>query len=881
MKRLVKSILSLVLSLSLVFGGYSSIAFAEGSGSGASGNIEGYVTIVVEKFTLGQGYFVEPVKVPIYTIDNGADVLTRLLGEGNYKNTGEIKSGFYLSRIKDPCTSPINIPSYITKNGGPSNEKNDGRKTADWLGEFDYGNMSGWMYFVNNKCMPVGCSDYDPKDGDVIRWQFTVHGYGGDLGTSFMGDALLTVANKDTLTAELAKINSSGHKDDFIKANSSAYNNALKTVENMEALQSDTDKATQTLTNAYNSFAATAKAKKLAVSAKDMSADVSKNFVTKVTNPAFGTFGGEWTVLALARASYAVPKDYYDIYYANVESKVKETSGVLSEVKMTEYSRAILALTSICKDPKSVSGYNLVSPLADYGNVLGQGINGPIFALLALDSGKYEIPTVADGGTQNTRDKMIDYILSKEIGKDTSTAGGWALSGVAPDPDITAMALQALAKYKEKPLVSAAIDRALAVLSSIQKEDGGYSSWGTVNSESISQVIVALTELGIDPATDSRFIKNDQNWLLSALESFYVPGEGFKHVLTGSADAMATDQSAYALAAYNRFVDGKNSLYDMSDAKVILQGDGSVNNSVSISAPSKISGRVGTKFSINVRIPNWPGADVKLFQTVISIPHGLNVNSVNGGSILSGGSMNYGVDSSGTLRLAYMDLNQGNKITVDPSGLPGDLVKINLSVSSAFSDKEDLSFSIQNFSFKSSAEKSIDYKIDKDAIVQVSKTTAITARVLYNGDGNDLIPKNKKAVALEFADFEEPKTSIFFKNSAQLFKSPEMSNRSGVLTYIALVDRDVSLDDLDSASNYASYAQAQESVNFGDVNGDGYINAQDALNTLSSWTRKTDSPNSKTTLSMNVTGDACIDTSDVLSMVEYYISNVPFAILSK
>lgn len=880
MKRIVKSLLSLALAFSLVLGGYTSTAFAEGSG--ASGDAEGYVTIDVEKFTLGQGYFIEPVKVPIYTTDNGANVLARLLGDGNYKNTGTITNAFYLSYIKDPSTTPLNIPSYITKNGGPSNETNDGKASLDWLGEFDYDSMSGWMYFVNNVTMPVGCSDYNPEDGDVMRWQFTVHGYGGDLGTSFMGEPMLTVANKDTLTAELAKINSASNKADFIKNNLDTYNDAVKTAQNMEALQTDTDKSAQTLTTAYDSFGTSVKVKELAVSAKDMSADVSKSLVTAVTNPAFGTSGGEWTVLSLARAEYPVPKDYYDVYYANVESKVKETFGVLSTVKLTEYSRAILGLTSICKDPKSVAGYNLVSPLADYNNVKKQGINGPIFALLALDSGKYEIPTVSEGGTQNTRDQMIDYILSKEIGKDTSTAGGWALSGTIPDPDITAMALQALAKYKEKPLVSTAIDRALVTLSSIQKEDGGYSSWGTVNSESISQVIVALTELGINPATDSRFIKNDQNWLLSALESFYVPGAGFKHVLTGSVDAMATDQCAYALAAYNRLVDGENSLYNMSDAKVVLQGDDSVNNSVSISAPSKISGTVGTKFSVNVRIPNWPDTDVKLFQSVISLPNGLKVDSVNGGSILSGGSMNYGVDSSGTLRLAYMDLNQGNKITVDPSGLPGDLVKIDLSVTSAFSDKEKLSFSIKSFSFKAtSAETSIAYKMNADAVVQVVRTTAITARVLYNGDGNDLISENKKAVALEFADFDEPKTSIFYKDSVQLFKSPEMSNRSGVLTYIALVDRDASLDDLDMASNYASYDQAQESVNFGDVNSDGYINAQDALNTLSSWTRKVDAPNSKVTLGMNVTGDACIDTSDALSIVEYYISNVPFAILSK
>ncbi len=295
--------------------------------------------------------------------------------------------------------------------------------------------------------------------------------------------------------------------------------------------------------------------KKLEVSAQEMSDDVCKVLVKTVPSPAFGTFAGEWTVLALARSNYDVPKNYYTTYYNNVVNTVKEAQGKLSTNKYTEYSRAILGLTSIGRDPRNVGGYNLINPLADFDSVKKQGINGPIFALLALDSYEYEMPELTGKGTQNSRDSMIDYILSKEI-----QDGGWALTGKNPDPDITAMALQALAKYKNKSEVSGAIDRGIEVLSKLQKSDGGYSSWGSVNAESIAQVIVALAELGIDPKTDQRFIQPDGSWLLSALAKFYVPGKGFKHILSSSVDGMATDQCAYALAAYNR-----GGLYDMTD----------------------------------------------------------------------------------------------------------------------------------------------------------------------------------------------------------------------------------------------------------------------------------------------------------------------------
>src|SRR5699024_10074836 len=98
------------------------------------------------------------------------------------------------------------------------------------------------------------------------------------------------------------------------------------------------------------------------------------------------------------------------------------------------------------------------------------------------------------------------------------------------DPDITGMAVQALVAYynDEHPEVKAAVDKALACLSEIQRDDGGFASWGTVNAESCAQVIVALTALGINPDSDPRFIKNDCS-VLDALLAFAVDGGGFKH----------------------------------------------------------------------------------------------------------------------------------------------------------------------------------------------------------------------------------------------------------------------------------------------------------------------------------------------------------------
>lgn len=41
------------------------------------------------------------------------------------------------------------------------------------LYEFDFGDLSGWMYFVNGKSQSVGCQDYELMPGDKIEWLYT------------------------------------------------------------------------------------------------------------------------------------------------------------------------------------------------------------------------------------------------------------------------------------------------------------------------------------------------------------------------------------------------------------------------------------------------------------------------------------------------------------------------------------------------------------------------------------------------------------------------------------------------------------------------------------------------------------------------------------
>lgn len=281
------------------------------------------------------------------------------------------------------------------------------------------------------------------------------------------------------------------------------------------------------------------------------------------TAPTVGSIGGEWAVIGLSRARL-LSDETAQSYEQTVEDYVKQAGSVrLHHAKSTENSRTILGLTAAGYNAANVAGVDLTAGLTDMAYLRAQGTNGPIWALIALDCHGYDIPQCADGEEQTTREGLVAEILSYQC-----SDGGWALMGDESDVDMTAMALTALAPYQEETDVKAAVEQALTWLSNAQQDDGGFMSWGTANSESCAQVIVALTALGIDPTVDSRFVKNGTS-PLDGLCAFACEGGGFRHSDEQmESDGMATEQGFYALAAYDRFRQGQTRLFDMTDIEV-------------------------------------------------------------------------------------------------------------------------------------------------------------------------------------------------------------------------------------------------------------------------------------------------------------------------
>lgn len=201
---------------------------------------DGYVVMSVEKLTLGQGFIMEPQRVPYYKGENLAKVLDRALtGLGRkYENTRSLTDGFYLAAVEDPDRPSIDttIPSYILNMWAAVKAADPGTKDIsytdtsdpDYLGEFDYYKQSGWMYSVNNSFPPVGAAATNAANGLVVRWQFSLIGIGGDLGgggTTAAGN--VEHMNRTELYTVLAAVRADKYlmKDETVKA---AYDKALE-----------------------------------------------------------------------------------------------------------------------------------------------------------------------------------------------------------------------------------------------------------------------------------------------------------------------------------------------------------------------------------------------------------------------------------------------------------------------------------------------------------------------------------------------------------------------------------------------------------------------------------------------------------------------------
>ena len=346
-----------------------------------------------------------------------------------------------------------------------------------------------------------------------------------------------------------------------------------------KAYEELTDEQKKEITNLYKLLEAEEALKNLGSTAiyEDYLKNVLAYVKKKTPDPSFApgkSIHSEWAVLAEARGNVS-DAVWYNTYLTKTAAKIASMNGNLlsaenTKGRYTEYSRVILALTSIGEDATKFTGsngtvYNLVEPLFDQSGgkylVSEQGNNGTAFALIALDSGSY----YKDATGNAAREAWI-----KTLHTNQHSNGAWNIDGDHPgdNVDTTAMVVQALAPYYASNTdAKDAVDNAVGWLSAQYRLRGDYGS-----SESAAQVIVALSALGIDARTNADFQYKGISVLSNFLSYADETTGGFLHVkvdpdsgANGTVNQMASEQAAYTLVAYDRYAGNRNRLYDMSD----------------------------------------------------------------------------------------------------------------------------------------------------------------------------------------------------------------------------------------------------------------------------------------------------------------------------
>ena len=163
------------------------------------------------------------------------------------------------------------------------------------------------------------------------------------------------------------------------------------------------------------------------------------------------------------------------------------------------------------------------------------------------------------------------------------------------------------------------------------------------------------------------------------------------------------------------------------------------------------------------------------------------------------------------------------------------------------------------------------------------KGISYSAVCLYTGDDVDLIPSTKKAVAVSVVGVENT-TKLNFNDGTNAYEfkySAEISEKTGVATYVALVDASIEMTQFVNKANFTFAEENASELTFGDSNGDGVINAQDALAAVDTWLRKTDAPDDDEILALNVNGDSRINTFDALGIVEAFVDNSEYLVVTK
>ncbi|MBQ3335255.1 MAG: PQQ-binding-like beta-propeller repeat protein [Eubacteriaceae bacterium] len=214
----------------------------------------GTVTFSVECFSVGKGYVVEPVILPIYAGDTVKSVTERKLGNTAVFDAADDGKGLVSVTNGDKADQKSDIPVYITALTQNKATNDTLNATMPALQKGSYIDTSRWVYSVNNTYPQVRMDQLTLSDGDVVRVMFSLTGNGLDVGNLDAGNPGTEIADRMPITKLLAQTLSRG---DYAQMAQKAFvaeavNNAKTKTADLETIKADMDAATARLQGALD-----------------------------------------------------------------------------------------------------------------------------------------------------------------------------------------------------------------------------------------------------------------------------------------------------------------------------------------------------------------------------------------------------------------------------------------------------------------------------------------------------------------------------------------------------------------------------------------------------------------------------------------------------
>ncbi|MEB3052638.1 DUF4430 domain-containing protein [Bacillus pseudomycoides] len=434
-------------------------------------------------------------------------------------------------------------------------------KGIDGLMAGDISATSGWAYDVNDQAAMVGADSYKLESGDVVAFRFVVNW--DNMSIEKLQQVLDKngTCKKDSGTAKPEEQKPEGQKPEEQKPDGQQPEEQKTEEQKPDGQKPEEQKPEEQKPVGQKPEAQKPQEQK----PNELKEPIKNELLMKQLDQAIAKtskkmmedgIDSDWVAIALARSGNNIPVETKISYLQSLTQKVEKR---VERFSATDIARTVLAVSAVNGNPTNVAGKNLVQKL--YQSEKLNSITGYTFALLALDTKKYEVPAGA---------KWNRAALVKEILNGQHTDGGWTYNvesskKEASNIDVTGMVLSALAPYQKQPEVKQAVKKAVQYLSNKQLNTGGFEADGQENSNSVAQAIIGLAITGIDPTSEA-FTKNNVNAVQNLISYQLANGE-FKWLPSDEeGSSMATEQALLALVQYKAFVNGKGSIYDWTNS---------------------------------------------------------------------------------------------------------------------------------------------------------------------------------------------------------------------------------------------------------------------------------------------------------------------------